>query len=156
MHESEKWKGSHSVVSDSSRPNGLQPTRLLRPWDFPGKEDWSGCHCLLLFTGTALERWVSLNDRNAFPHSSWKLAVQDGERELISSEVSLLLLPLHKALPVCTCVPGWSLYLHLLFWWGPQSDQWGFTLTNLFSPDCFSEGPISTYSYSLRNQRSGL
>ena len=29
MHESEKWKGSHSVVSDSSRPHGLQPTRLL-------------------------------------------------------------------------------------------------------------------------------
>ena len=26
-----------SVVSNSSRPHGLQPTRLLRPWDFPGK-----------------------------------------------------------------------------------------------------------------------
>ena len=24
-------------MSDSSRPHGLQPTRLLRPWDFPGK-----------------------------------------------------------------------------------------------------------------------
>ena len=32
-----KWKWSRSVVSDSSRPHGLQPTRLLRPWDFPGK-----------------------------------------------------------------------------------------------------------------------
>ena len=42
VHESEKWKWSHSVVSDSSRPHGLQPTRLLRPWDFPGKERWSG------------------------------------------------------------------------------------------------------------------
>ena len=29
MHESEKWKSSCSVVSDSSRPHGLQPTRLL-------------------------------------------------------------------------------------------------------------------------------
>ena len=29
MHESEKWKWSHSVVSDSSRPHGLQPTRLF-------------------------------------------------------------------------------------------------------------------------------
>ena len=36
MHESEKWKWSRSVVSDSSRPHGLQPTRLLHPWDFPG------------------------------------------------------------------------------------------------------------------------
>ena len=26
-----------SVVSDSPRSQGLQPTRLLRPWDFPGK-----------------------------------------------------------------------------------------------------------------------
>ena len=24
-----------AVISDSSRPHGLQPTRLLRPWDFP-------------------------------------------------------------------------------------------------------------------------
>ena len=33
MHESEKRKWSRSVVSDSSRPHGLQPTRLLRPWN---------------------------------------------------------------------------------------------------------------------------
>ena len=45
MHESEKW--SHSVVSNSSRPHGLQPTRLLRSWDFPGKSTGVGCHCLL-------------------------------------------------------------------------------------------------------------
>ena len=47
MHESEKWKWSRSVVSDSSRPHGLQPTRLLRPWDFPSKSTGVGCHCLL-------------------------------------------------------------------------------------------------------------
>ena len=47
MHESEKWKWSHSVVSDSSRPHGLQPTRLLHPWEFPGKSTGVGCHCLL-------------------------------------------------------------------------------------------------------------
>ena len=46
MHE-KKWKWSRSVVSDSSRPHGLQPTRLLRPWDFPGKSTGVGCHCLL-------------------------------------------------------------------------------------------------------------
>ena len=38
-----------SVMSDSSRPHGLQPTRLLRPWDFPGKSTGVGCHCLLCF-----------------------------------------------------------------------------------------------------------
>ena len=47
MHESKKWKWSHSVVSDSLRPHGLQPCRLLCPWDFPGKSTGVGCHCLL-------------------------------------------------------------------------------------------------------------
>ena len=47
MHESEKWKWSCSVVSDSQRPHGLQPTRLLHPWDFPDKSTGVGCHCLL-------------------------------------------------------------------------------------------------------------
>ena len=42
-----KWKWSHSVVSDSQRPYGLQPTRLLHPLDFPGKSTGVGCHCLL-------------------------------------------------------------------------------------------------------------
>ena len=50
MHESEKWKRSHSVVSDYSRPHGLQSTRLLHPWDFPGKSIGVGCHCLLCET----------------------------------------------------------------------------------------------------------
>ena len=47
MHESEKWKWSRSVVSDPQRPHRLQPSRLLRPWDFPGKSTGVGCHCLL-------------------------------------------------------------------------------------------------------------
>ena len=47
MRESEKWKWSHSVVSDSSWPHGLQPTRPLCPWDFPGKSTGVGCHHLL-------------------------------------------------------------------------------------------------------------
>ena len=44
--ESEKWKWSPSVMSDSLRPHGRQPTRLLCPWDFPGKSTGVGCHCL--------------------------------------------------------------------------------------------------------------
>ena len=47
VHESEKWKWSRSVVSDSWEPHGLEPTRLLCPWDFPGKSPGVGCHCLL-------------------------------------------------------------------------------------------------------------
>ena len=49
-----KWKVKVKSLSyaDSSRPHGLQPTRLLRPWDFPGKSTGVGCHCLLLFVAS--------------------------------------------------------------------------------------------------------
>ena len=43
----EKSKWSRSVVFYPQRPHGLQPTRLLRPWDFPGKSTGVGCHCRL-------------------------------------------------------------------------------------------------------------
>ena len=39
MHENEKWKWSRLVVSDSPRPHGLQPSRLLRPWDRPVNQE---------------------------------------------------------------------------------------------------------------------
>ena len=39
--------GRRSVMSDSLRPHGLQPTRLLSPWDFSGKNAGVGCHALL-------------------------------------------------------------------------------------------------------------
>jgi len=50
MHENEKWKWSRSVVSDSVWPHGLQCTRLLHPWDFPGKSTGVGCYRLLRFS----------------------------------------------------------------------------------------------------------
>ena len=37
----------HSVVSNSLQPHGLQPTRLLCPWDSPGKNTGVGCYALL-------------------------------------------------------------------------------------------------------------
>ena len=36
-----------SVVSSSFWPYGLQPARLLCPWDLPGKNPGVGCHFLL-------------------------------------------------------------------------------------------------------------
>ena len=44
VHESEKWKWSRAVMSDPQWPLGLQPSRLLHPWDFPGKSTGVGCH----------------------------------------------------------------------------------------------------------------
>ena len=63
MHESEKSKWSRSVVSDSMQPHGLKPTRLLRPWDFPGKSTGVGCHCLL--------RGLFLTDSKLVIYSKW-------------------------------------------------------------------------------------
>ena len=44
------WKWSCSLVYDSLQLHGLQPTKLLCPWDFPGKSTGVGCHFLLQFS----------------------------------------------------------------------------------------------------------
>ena len=36
-----------SVMSNSSRPLGLQPARLLYPWNSQGRNTGVGCHSLL-------------------------------------------------------------------------------------------------------------
>ena len=38
---------THSVMPNSVQPHGLQPTRLLCPENFPGKNTEVGCHFLL-------------------------------------------------------------------------------------------------------------
>ena len=38
---------SHSIMSDSLQPHGLQPARLLCPWRFSRQEYWSGLLCPL-------------------------------------------------------------------------------------------------------------
>ena len=73
MHESEKWKWSRSVMSDPQQPHGLQPTRLISPWDSPGKSTGVGCltsHCKMSRCGLCTQmpfmptghkwRWESL------------------------------------------------------------------------------------------------
>ena len=82
MKESEKWKWSRSVMSDPQRPHGLappwphgqQPTRLLHPWDFPGKSTGVGCHCLLreikLVNPKGNQSWIFIGRTNAETESS--------------------------------------------------------------------------------------
>ena len=41
------------------RPHGLQPTRLLRPWDSPGKNTGVGCHLLLPYMKVESESEVA-------------------------------------------------------------------------------------------------
>ena len=43
----EKKESEVTQSCPSLRPHGLQPTRLLRPWDAPGKNIGVGCHFLL-------------------------------------------------------------------------------------------------------------
>ena len=47
-----------SVVSNSLQLHGLQPTRLLCPWDSPGKNTRVGCHFFLqgIFLTQELDR----------------------------------------------------------------------------------------------------
>ena len=48
-----------SVVSNSVQPHRRQPTRLLRPWDSPGKNTRVGCHFLLQCTKVKSESEVA-------------------------------------------------------------------------------------------------
>ena len=50
-------------MSDSVQPHRQQPTRLRRPWDFPGKSTGVGCHCLLLLMSSMYQSHKSLCGR---------------------------------------------------------------------------------------------
>ena len=54
LYVKRKWKWSCSVMSDSLQPRGLQPTRLLHPWNSPG----SSIHGIL--QARVLE-WVAIS-----------------------------------------------------------------------------------------------
>ena len=64
MHESEKWKCSRSVVSDSWRPHGPQPTRLFCPQEFPGESTGVGCHCLLHLANGICPKIIQVPDKH--------------------------------------------------------------------------------------------
>ena len=68
---------SRSVMSDSLWPHGLQPTRLLHPWGFPGKSTRVGCHCLLRYQCTEFCKY----------HTYWNRA---GETGLITETIQKL------------------------------------------------------------------
>ena len=106
MHESEKWKWSRSVVSDSSRPHQLQPTRLLHPWDFLGKSTRVACHsdsipkiCNLIFVTynpSFFLLMLSLCKNNFFPTvTTFKFQRKSMLKILYSLMLLLCLLCIH-------------------------------------------------------------
>ena len=84
------------------RPHGLKPTRLLHPWDFPGKNTGVGCHFLLCFLemswnfSASRDRFCcqSLNSGN--PQGLHKIKITDAQfpaqgSSLLNTKLVLLL-----------------------------------------------------------------
>ena len=63
-------------MSDPQQYHGLQPTRLLGPWDFPGKSTGVGCHCLLQQAILLLLLLLSHFSRVQFCVTPWTAAHQ--------------------------------------------------------------------------------
>ena len=77
------YKESESEAAQSCptlQPHGLQPTRLLHPWDFPGRSTGVACHCLLIHiqreTQQILAHVIMEPER---PHIC-KLGTQEGQK----------------------------------------------------------------------------
>ena len=68
---------SCSVVSDFLQPHGLQPTRFLCPWDYPGKSTGIGCHFLLqgIFLTQECNRISSLAGRFFTTSITWEAPI---------------------------------------------------------------------------------
>ena len=125
MHESEKWKWSRPVVFNSSRPHGLQPTRLLCPWDFPGKSTGVGCHCLLreclvntyfvsdagvYVTPQELKKLVSASCIHTSSHTQFSHSALQTSSECAFTDASSWPWPcLHPSLPGSGCPSHWQL-----------------------------------------------
>jgi len=74
-------------VSDPQRPHGLQPSRLLHPWDFPGKSTGVGCHCLLgLYWETVPISNFMMAANIASTPNSWERKLEDFENILKKGE----------------------------------------------------------------------
>ena len=69
---------SHSVVSNSLQPHRLLPTRLLCPWDFPGKNTRVGCHFLLqgIFLTQGSNSHLIHQQADSLPHATWEALKQ--------------------------------------------------------------------------------
>ena len=137
MHKSEKWKWSRSVMSNSLRPHGLQPTRLLRPWNFPSKSTGVGCHCLNINKYYINGRWwqwqlhCNAATVRRYPSSKGKGETQqDGRMGKIAFRIKHNTRQRHSGGSNIPCVPGprdpteTETELYLSVSWGGTGQQW--------------------------------
>ena len=128
MHENEKWKWTRSVVSDSSQPHGLQPFRLLHPWNFPGKSTGVGCHCLLvmnLLPNHKSQYWKGLQGYLIPTPNTRRISVPDRHPSKWTKEDSCLILlkssrdgnsnKFPSQSGCCTSLG--SIQRHIFWWW---------------------------------------
>ena len=88
-----------SLVSSSLWPHGLSPTRLLCPWDSPGKNTGVGCHALL--EGIFLTQG-SKPHRLCFLHrQAGSLPLAQPGNPLIYKRGSININPIPQAPPPC-------------------------------------------------------
>ena len=109
---------SESKVAQScptQRPHGLQPTRLLHPWDFPGKSTGVGCHCLLRTPYTEINsKWIkNLNVRS----ETIKLLEEDTGKTLSNINHSKILYdPSPRVMEIKAKINKWDLIKLKSFW----------------------------------------
>ena len=104
---SESESVSDLVMSDSLWPHELQPTNLLCPWNYPGKNTGVGCHVLLqgiiLTQGSnpSLQLWRQI--LYGLSHQgSPKLCIPDSNTEPLCCYQSMI----HRPGPAASTTPG--------------------------------------------------
>ena len=77
-----------SVVSNSVRPHGRQPTRLLSPWDFPGKCAGGAHHTVLSYDVSAemMKDFANIMGIE-FVHISKNTTVESLEEKLLIADL---------------------------------------------------------------------
>jgi len=93
-------------VSDFLRPHGLRSTRLLCPWDFPGKSTGVGCHRLQIMNPGRTQTYYpkhpsspgSVSPHMPFPHNTHDSA--EPSRVTQRLQLFLPLETIHVGLPL--------------------------------------------------------
>ena len=114
--KSEATQSCDFMTPWTSWPHGLQPTRLPRPWDFPGKSTGVGCHHLLRFGQLALAK-SSHYGRECT--CQWGRDCEEGWRPLLASSVVMWIRHLRSRSPIPRIT-----YEHLAHGFTDTSGRW--------------------------------